>query len=122
MIMGLRLLEMICREKKTANQILEDIYREYGFFDFQRTDYEIDTNRKKRLVKFLDSGIPEILKNAGAKDVITIDGYKYPLDEYNWVMIRPSGTEAVVRIYSEGDSLESSARLQEMGKRIMDDL
>jgi len=122
MIMGLRLLEIICREKKTANQILEDIYSEYGFFDYQRTDYEIDSNKKKKLIKFLGSGIPRILKQAGAEDVVTIDGYKYPIDDSNWVMIRPSGTESVVRIYSEGDTPESSARLQEIGKTIMDSL
>ena len=119
MIMGLKLLEIICREGKSANQILEDIYEEYGFFDFQRTDYEISMEHKQKLVEFLESGIPQILKDGGAKNLITIDGYKYLIDEYNWVMIRPSGTEAVVRIYSEGDSTTSSATLQELGKKIM---
>jgi len=120
MIMGLKLLEIICREGKSANQILKDIYEEYGFFDFQRTDYEINMEQKEKLVELLENGIPQILKDRGAEDVITIDGYKYLMDEYNWVMIRPSGTEAVVRIYSEGDSTASSATLQELGKRIMD--
>jgi len=122
MIMGMRLLEIICRERKTANQILSDIYDEYGFFDYQRTDYEIDEVRKKKLIKNLENGIPKLLKNAGAKEVITIDGYKYPIDEYSWVMIRPSGTETVVRVYSESDSLESSVQLQDLGKRIVDKL
>ena len=120
MIMGLRLLEIICRENKSANQILDDIYREYGYFDFQRTDYKIDADSKEKLVRSLESGIPKILKDAGVKEVITIDGYKYPVDEYNWVMIRPSGTEEVVRVYSEGSSQDSSARLQGLGKSIMD--
>jgi phosphomannomutase len=122
MIMGLRLLELICREKKTANQILDDIYEEYGFFDYQRTDFEVDAARKEKLVDLLESGIPEVLKDAGAEEVITIDGFKYPLNENNWVMIRPSGTESVVRIYSEGDSPESSVKLQALGKSIMDKL
>ena len=120
MIMGLKLLEIICREGKSANQILDDIYEEYGFFDFQRTDYKIDMEQKQRLIELLESGVPQILKDGGAEDVISIDGYKYPIDEYNWVMIRPSGTEAVVRVYSEGDSNESSVRLQGLGKKIMD--
>ncbi len=120
MIMGLRLLEIICREGKTANQILEDIYEEYGFFDFQRTDYKIDMGQKQKLLESLESGIPQILKDGGAEDVITIDGYKYPIDENNWVMIRPSGTEAVVRIYSEGNSAANSARLQDLGRKVLD--
>ena len=120
MIMGLRLLEIICREKKTPNQILADIYGEFGYFDFQRTDYEITMQQKEKLVLMLETGTPEILKDAGAGEAITIDGYKYPLDENNWVMIRPSGTEAVVRIYSEGQSSERSEHLQGLGKKIMD--
>ncbi|MCD4669680.1 MAG: phosphoglucomutase/phosphomannomutase family protein, partial [Actinomycetia bacterium] len=120
MIMGLKLLEIICREGKSANQILEDIYEEYGFFDFQRTDYEINMEQKQKLVESLEKGIPQILKDGGAENVITTDGYKYPRDENNWVMIRPSGTEAVVRIYSEGDSAASSVRLQELGRKILD--
>jgi len=122
MIMGLKLLEIICREGKSANQILKDIYEEYGFFDFQRTDYEINMEQKQKLVEFLERGVPQVLKDESVKDVVTIDGYKYPIDEYNWVMIRPSGTEAVVRIYSEGDSRASSARLQELGKKIIDEV
>ncbi len=120
MIMGLRLLEIICREKKTPNQILADIYGEFGYFDFQRTDYEITMQQKEKLVSILDNGTPEILKDAGAGEAITIDGYKYLLDKSNWVMIRPSGTEAVVRIYSEGQSSEKSEHLQGLGKKIMD--
>jgi len=120
MIMGLRLLEIICREKKTPNQILEDIYGEFGYFDFQRTDYEINMEQKKKLVSMLRSGTPAVLKDAGAGEAVTIDGYKYQIDESSWVMIRPSGTEAVVRIYSEGESSEKSAYLQGLGKKIMD--
>jgi len=76
--------------------------------------------QKEKLVSMLETGTPEILKDAGAGEAITIDGYKYPLDENNWVMIRPSGTEAVVRIYSEGQSSERSEHLQGLGKKIMD--
>jgi phosphomannomutase len=120
MIMGLRLLEIIRREKKTPNEILEDIYKEFGYFDYQRTDYEITMQQKEKLISILDEGTPGILKDEGAGEAITIDGYKYYLDENNWVMIRPSGTEAVVRIYSEGQSSEKSKYLQGLGKKIMD--
>ena len=38
--------------------------------------------------------------------MVTIDGYKYILNDGSWLMIRPSGTEAVVRVYSESFSSE----------------
>ncbi len=122
MLMGLKLLEIICSEKKTVNQILEDLYREYGFFDYRRTDYSMDAKGKQKLVKILERGIPEPLKAGGVKDVVTIDGYKYHLDEDNWVMIRPSGTEAVARVYSEGESARKSDYLQQLGRDIIDSI
>jgi phosphomannomutase len=119
MLMGLKLLEIICSEKKTVNQILKDLYREYGFFDYRRTDYSMDIGEKQKLVKILERGIPGPLRSAGVKDAVTLDGYKYHLDENNWVMIRPSGTEAVVRVYSEGESAGKSDYLQQLGRNII---
>jgi len=42
------------------------------------------------------------------------------MEDGSWVMIRPSGTEAVVRIYAESDSMEKLNRLHNLGKKAMD--
>jgi phosphomannomutase len=122
MLMGLKLLEIICSEKKTINRILEDLYKEYGFFDYRRTDYSMGVREKQKLVKILERGIPETLKAGGVKNAVTIDGYKYHLDENNWVMIRLSGTEAVARVYSEGESAAKSVYLQQLGRNIINSI
>ena len=59
------------------------------------------------------------MKEAGARDVITLDGYKYMIDDRNWIMIRLSGTEAVVRVYTEGSGDKEVKDLQELGKRVI---
>ncbi len=119
MLMGLKLLEIICSMNMTINQILEDIYNEFGYFVFNRIDYEIGLKQKENLKSVLERGIPDILKRAGAGKVITIDGYKYIMEDGSWVMIRPSGTEAMVRIYTEGESDKKIKYLQELGKKII---
>ena len=68
----------------------------------------------------LSKGIPEILQKEGVDRTVTIDGYKYILGDGSWVMIRPSGTEAVVRIYAESDSEDKLNRLQNLGKKVID--
>ena len=40
------------------------------------------------------------------RNVETIDGFKYFLDDERWVMIRPSGTEPVLRVYAEAPTLD----------------
>jgi len=119
MLIGLKLLEIICSTGMTVNQILEEIYNEFGYFVFDRIDYEIDLRKKESLKSLLEKGIPDILKKAGAGRVIVIDGYKYIMEDGSWVMIRPSGTEAVVRIYAESESDKKVKYLQELGKRVI---
>jgi len=119
MLMGLKLLEMICSTGMTVNQILEEIYNEFGYFVFGRIDYKINFRQKESLKALLERGIPDILKKAGVRKVITIDGYKYIMGDGNWIMIRPSGTEAVVRIYTEGENERKVKYLQELGKKVI---
>jgi phosphomannomutase len=115
----LLLLEVICSENKSVNEILKDIYNLYGFFLYKRVDYEIENDKKEILRKVLGSRIPEILKSEGSSNPINIDGYKYFFPDGSWLMIRPSGTEAVVRVYAESNCSDKLDKLHEFGKRII---
>ena len=53
---------------------------------------------------------------------VTIDGFKYVLKDGSWIMIRPSGTEAVIRIYAESDTSEKLDILHNFGKKIMESI
>ena len=48
------------------------------------------------------------------KEVKTIDGFKYFFDENRWMMIRPSGTEPVLRTYAEAPTLEEVRKILKM--------
>ncbi|MBC7333098.1 MAG: phosphoglucomutase/phosphomannomutase family protein [Actinobacteria bacterium] len=119
MFIGLVLLEIINSCKKSINDILEDIYDEFGYFTYQRLDYEMSVEERDRIREKLSEGIPDLLKDEGVKEVVMIDGFKYILSDGSWVMIRPSGTEAVVRIYAESDSKEKLERLHRLGKKVI---
>jgi phosphomannomutase len=47
------------------------------------------------------------------------DGYKFLLENNSWIMIRPSGTEPVVRCYVETDNIEKLKNLVKAGRRFM---
>ena len=70
----------------------------------------------------LSTGIPEFLKDEGAGEPVTVDGYKYFLDDGSWLMIRVSGTEAVTRVYAESSSSQRLDYLHKLGKKLLSDL
>jgi len=118
-LMGLKLLEIMVKNKKTLNEILRNIYEEYGYFVYGRDDYEIDIDKRDEIKSKLTKAVPEIIAKEDVKEIITIDGFKYVLDDGSWLMIRPSGTEAVVRVYSESDKEERLKQLLDIGRQVV---
>jgi len=119
MLMGLKLIEIVCSLGKTLNQILDEIYKEFGYFVFDRTDYEVNSRQKESLRSIIEKRIPEELEKEGVREVITVDGHKYIMEDGGWIMIRLSGTESVVRVYTEGESRERTDYLQGLGKKVI---
>jgi alpha-D-glucose phosphate-specific phosphoglucomutase len=120
MLMGLKLLEIMAKEKKTLNQILKGLYDKYGYFVFGRNDYLIEIRERDKLKALLKSEIPEAIKCEKVREVITIDGFKYVLEDGSWLMIRPSGTEAVVRVYAESSNEKRLKELLIIGKKVIE--
>jgi phosphomannomutase len=120
MLMGLKLLEIMAKEKKTLNQILKDIYDEYGYFVYDRNDYLIEISERDRLKAWLESEIPGVIKSEKVKEVVKIDGFKYIFEDGSWLMIRPSGTEAIVRVYAESSNEKRLQDLLIIGKKVVE--
>jgi phosphomannomutase len=99
---------------------LKDIYNEFGYFVYRRADYEIDNIRKDRIRESLSKNIPDILKTEINSKPDMLDGFKYVLKDGSWIMIRPSGTEAVIRVYAESDTSEKLDILHNFGKKIIE--
>ena len=72
----------------------------------------------KSVVDRLLEETPEQLGDETIKEVITIDGIKFRFDD-GWLMIRGSGTEPVIRLYSEASSLKRVDKLLEIGETQM---
>ncbi len=106
--MGLVLMEYMAKTGKTVSQLIQDIYAKVGSFAVERYDLHLDNKLKKEIVHNCKSGF---YKNFGQYTVTSIedtDGYKFRLSDGSWVMIRPSGTEPVLRVYSEANSSAAS--------------
>jgi len=114
---GLLILEMIAQRKKSLKKILEDIKKAYGVYVYKRYDLHYSRDKKKRLLAVLNK---RPFKKVLGKKIVNIksfDGFKFIRSDGSWLMLRPSGTEPKLRIYSEAHSEKEAVRLIEFGKR-----
>ncbi len=108
--------ELVALEGKTLSQILQDIYDEVGVTICDRMNLRVSEERKEGLFEELRDNPPQTLAGRKVKEVVTLDGYKFILDDGGWLAIRPSGTEPVIRCYLEAKSAEEMERLASEGK------
>jgi phosphomannomutase len=102
-LMGLLLLEIIAAAETPLHELVTDLQSNVGPAHYARRDIPLRTHvSKKKMVERLTGDAPESLGGETVIDVDTLDGVKYLLADDSWLLIRPSGTEPVLRVYAEG--------------------
>lgn len=104
--MGLIIWEFMAKSGKTLDQLIEEVYEIVGEFKFERSDLHITEELKQRIIANCKANNYSSFGKYQVKELKTTDGFKYFFDEDRWVMIRPSGTEPVLRTYAEAPTLE----------------
>lgn len=103
--MGLTVWEFMAKTGKTLEQLIEEVYEIVGPFAFERNDLHIDEKLKQTIIEQCKAGKFNMFGKYQVKAVEDMDGFKYFFDENRWLMIRPSGTEPVLRTYAEAPTL-----------------
>ncbi len=108
---GLLIAEMMVTSGKPLSRLVQDLFDEFGMHEYFRTDMHTDENKKKGMMRFCsDKKLTEI---AGKKVVAwdMTDGVKHTLEDGSWLLVRQSGTEPVLRIYSEAKDKATAEEL-----------
>ncbi len=114
---GLVLLEFMAKTGKTLDELIEEVYSLVGPFAMERYDLHIDNDIKLRTIEMCkNNGFTEFngFKITEKED---LDGYKFHLGNDRWVMFRASGTEPVLRLYAESESMEMTIAILESAKK-----
>jgi phosphomannomutase len=104
--MGLIIWEFMAKSGKTLDELIEEVYAIVNPFKFERSDLHITEELKQRIIANCKANHYNSFGQYTIRNVETIDGFKYFLDDERWVMIRPSGTEPVLRVYAEAPTLD----------------
>jgi phosphomannomutase len=109
--MGLIVWEFMAKSGKSLDELIQEVYEIVGEFKFERSDLHITDELKTKIIANCKAGNYTSFGNYSVKELKTIDGFKYFLDDERWVMIRPSGTEPVLRTYAEAPTLEEVRKI-----------
>jgi phosphoglucomutase len=113
---GLLCCEAVARRNKPLGEQLRDIFGKVGSFYPQRENFHLTPEVKQKFTDKLMSN-PTELSGRAVKQVVRTDGLKLVFSDGSWVCYRLSGTEPVVRVYSEA---KSEADLQKLAAAAKD--
>ncbi|MFP3852692.1 MAG: phosphoglucomutase/phosphomannomutase family protein [Anaerolineales bacterium] len=116
-LMGLLLAEMVSASGKSLHVLVEELLEEVGPAHYSRLDQRLARPiAKKVLVDRLSQAAPAFIDGVKVERVDTMDGIKFLLEDDSWLLIRPSGTEPVLRIYAESSVPDRVEALLNFGR------
>jgi phosphomannomutase len=118
-LMGLLLTEIVAAAGKSLHELVSNLLKDVGPAFYTRNDLRMQYPvAKARMTQELTEKAPAQIGQLKVSEVSTIDGVKYILEDDSWLLIRPSGTEPVLRVYSEGRSPEIVRAMLDYGEEI----
>ncbi len=113
---GLYFLDLIIRTGKTPSQLLDYLYSKVGPHYFKRLDIKFPETERQAINNRIRHNPPESIDGVKVVKLDTTDGFRFILADTTWLLIRFSGTEPVLRLYAESNTLSRVEKLLELGK------
>jgi len=113
---GLYFLNLMIKTGKTPSELIDYLYRKVGPHYFKRIDIKFPEPERQAIIERIKHNPPEDIDGVKVIKFDTSDGFRFILADTTWLLIRFSGTEPVLRIYTESDSQPRVEKLLEIGR------
>lgn len=115
-LMGLLLLEVMAYSRAPLHEIIADLQQKFGPAHYARNDVVLARQvAKQAVVQKLQDSAPAHINGQTVTRLNTLDGIKFYMADDSWLLVRPSGTEPVLRIYAEARTPEDVQALLAQG-------
>lgn len=116
---GLTIWEYMAKSGKSLNELIQEVYKITGTFSFERSDLHLKEELKNTIVENCKNGKYDTFGTYKVQRTETIDGYKYFFSDTEWLMIRASGTEPVLRNYAEAADSEAAFSILKIAEKTL---
>ncbi len=116
---GLLLLEIVAHHRKPLSKIIAGLQAQAGPLRFQRDDLHIPLDAIARVKAALAAGETPAFGKLKLRGTNFRDGFKFEFEDDGWLLIRPSGTEPLLRVYAEAPSEKQALGLLKLARRFL---
>ena len=108
---GLLVLQMMAQRGKKLSELVQELHDEFGAQAYRRIDFRTSAKVKEGILERLEQGRgPDTLAGSPVLRIDPFDGFKHYV-EGGWLLVRPSGTEPLLRVYAEAETPERAQAL-----------
>jgi phosphomannomutase len=118
-VSALFLAELMAWHGKSLGELLAALHAEFGEFHYGRVDLDVKPGQKEKAIAHFSNGKLTRILDLPIVRREDMDGIKVYLGEAGWVMVRASGTENLLRVYSETNKTETTRRVLEAVTQIV---
>jgi phosphomannomutase len=111
-------LDLMARAGKKPSELVAELYAKVGTHYYDRIDVHLEPATRDAAVARLATAQPADLAGVRVVSQDRVDGFRYELGDKGWVLLRPSGTEPLLRIYTETTDRSLVQPLLQAGKAL----
>lgn len=115
---NLYFLDFMVKTGKTPSQLLDYLFEKVGPHYYDRVDTTFPNERREEIRQRLLNARPQTIGGLPFVSLDTTDGFKFNLGDGSWMLVRFSGTEPIIRVYTETKSQDRVQPVLEDGLKI----
>jgi phosphomannomutase len=118
LVAGVYLLDLMVKLNRPMSGVLDYLREKVGPRFYHRWDVEFPADQRDAIAQRVANASPKEIDGSPVASVNTIDGFKWSLENGSWLLIRFSGTEPLLRIYTETNAQDRVERILSAGKQL----
>jgi len=117
---NLKVLEMVAYYQFPLSKITANLFQKYGKIYFTLINFPCKDENKEKAMKNIVKILPKTVCGLKVVSTTDMDGFKFVLEDNSWLLIRPSGTEPLLRLYGEANSEKELNDILNEGKQLLE--